>query len=179
MADISVEQKSGGQKTWIFAILAVVLIIALMLWLASQSAEVGRIAAVEGDTVGATAPGGTDDPASTAETADLAAVSQAPDQYLDRTIGLQNVAVAAALGPRAFWADIPGQNPFLVVMGANVTDVQMPVSGQRLNLEGTVQEVTEEQLDAWVSSETLASGSRDEASFATHYLNATRARVAQ
>jgi hypothetical protein len=175
MADISVEQKSGGQKTWIFALAAVVLILALMLWLAQQSREAGRVAAVEGDRVTSTAPGEVE--TSTAETAELAAVAQNPDGFQGREIGLQNVPVAAALGPRAFWADIPGQNPFLVILGPNITEVQMPVSGQRLNLEGTVQPVTDERLNDWVTSETVSAGSRDEAAFATHFLMASRARV--
>ncbi len=168
MADISVEQTSGGQKTWIFAILAVVLIIALMLWLAQQSGEMARVAAVEGDTVGATAPGGEAAPAG--DVVMLEALAQDPESHLRRTVVVQNVPVAAALGPRAFWGDIPGQNPFLVILGQNIVDVQMPVSGQRLNIQGTVQPVTDQVLDDWVTSETISAGSRDEASFATHYL---------
>ncbi len=177
MADISVEQKSGGQKTWIFAILAVVLIIALMLWLAQQSRNLGPLTAVEGDTVGAEPGDGTT--TTTAETADLAAVGQNPAGFTERDLGLQNVEVAAALGPRAFWADIPGQNPFLVVLGPNVTQVQMPVSGQRLNVEGWVLPVTEQQINDWVTGGTVAEGSRDEAAFAEYYLLAGSARVVQ
>jgi hypothetical protein len=169
MADISVEQKSGGQKTWIFALLAVVLIIALMLWLAQQSSEMARVAAVQGDTVGATAPGG-EAAGPTGDVVTLEALAQDPESHLRRTVVVQNVPVAAALGPRAFWGDIPGQNPFLVILGQNIVDVQMPVSGQRLNLEGTVQPVTDQVLDDWVTSQTISAGARDEASFATHYL---------
>jgi hypothetical protein len=176
MADISVEQKPGGQKTWIFAILAVVLIIALMLWLAQQSREMTRIAAVEGDTVGAAAPGG-EAAAPAGDVVPLETLAQDPEGHLRRTVVVQNVPVAAALGPRAFWADIPGQNPFLVILGQNIVEVQMPVTGQRLNLQGTVQPVTDQVLDDWVTSETISAGSRDEASFATHYLLAGSATV--
>lgn len=172
MADISVEQQTGGQKTWIWALVAVLATVALMWWLARQSEEVGRVTAVQGDTAAVAGQ------ASTAETADLAAVSQAPDTYLGRNIALSGVPVAAALGPRAFWADIPGQNPFLVILGPSVAGVDMPVAGHRLDLEGTVQPVTEEQLNDWITAGTVSEGSRDEASFATHYLLASSARTA-
>jgi HAMP domain-containing protein len=177
MADISVEQKSGGQKTWIFAILAVVLILALMLWLAQQTRNLGPITAVEGDQPTATTgPGATE---FTGEQVELSAVAQNPEGFTDRTVAMQNVPVAAALGPRAFWADIPGQNPFLMILGPNVAEVQMPVPGQELNVEGTLQPVTEQQINDWVTAGTVAEGSRDEAAFAEWYLLVSTARVAQ
>lgn len=176
MADISVEQKSSAQKTWIWALLAVILIIALMFWLNRQSQELGRTAAIQGDTVGAMAPGTA---AATGEAADLEAVAQDPDSYQGRALSLQGVPIAAALGPRSFWADIPGQNPFLVILGPNVAEVQMPVAGQRLNLSGTVQPVTEQQINDWITAGTVAQGSREEAAFATHYLLASSATTAR
>jgi bacteriorhodopsin len=61
MADISVTPKQGGSRTWIWALIAVALVIALMVWLSQQETSsptpvvVEDTAAVEGlaaDTLG-------------------------------------------------------------------------------------------------------------------------------
>jgi hypothetical protein len=180
MADISVEQRSGGQKTWIWALVAIVAVIGLMAWLARESAEIGRTAAiVEADAAAAAAADDEEEAAAGTQTAELAELANNPDAYAGQTVRVLSVPVAAPLGPRAFWADIPGQNPFLVVLGTNVTGVQMPVSGQQYNLTGTVQPVTEQNIQDWATGGTISEGSRDEASFATHYLLAGTARVTQ
>jgi hypothetical protein len=175
MADISVEQDSGRKTTWIWAAVAILAVVGLMAWLASQSENLERAAIVEGDAPAASA----DERRLTADRVELAELSNNPDAYAGQTVAVENAQVAAALGPRAFWAEIPGQNPFLVILGTNVQDVQMPVAGQRLDLQGTVQPVTEQQLDEWVTAETVAAGSRDEAAFATHFLLANTGWVRQ
>jgi hypothetical protein len=50
MADISVTPKHGGSRTWIWALIAVALVIALMLWLAGQEGTSSPPAVVEEDT---------------------------------------------------------------------------------------------------------------------------------
>ena len=50
MADISVTPKQGGSRTWIWALIAVALVIALMVWLARQEGTTSPPPVVEEDT---------------------------------------------------------------------------------------------------------------------------------
>jgi hypothetical protein len=172
MADISVARKSGGQYTWVWMIVALVTVVGLMWWLAVQSEETRRAAVVDESPrarVAATPTG----PAG--EAAELAAIAAAPDTYQDRRVQLTDVSVAATLGSRAFWADVPGANPFLVVLSPDMAQPLAPAAGQTLDLQGTVAAVDEALLDQWVQSGAIQPGAREEAAFATHYLLADQA----
>lgn len=173
MADIDVEQHEGGQKTWIWMAIAIVSVLALMFWLASQDADTGPVVMEED---GATADTVVDEDASGTETVELAALGATPDQYMGRTLRIENAQVAATLGPRAFWANISGQNPFLVVANEDAGNTGSIASGNELELRGTVAEVTEEIVDQWIADGAVNEGARDEATFATHYLAADRIR---
>jgi hypothetical protein len=50
MADIEVTPKQGGSRTWIWALIAVALVIALMIWLAQQEGTSSPTPVVEEDT---------------------------------------------------------------------------------------------------------------------------------
>ena len=175
MADISVEQNSsaGQQNTWIWATVAVLAVVGLMAWLATRPVQTTPVAdegtGTEATTAAAFGSG---------ETVELSVLGGAPDTYLNRQVTVQGASVAAALGPRAFWADIPGANPFLVVLGEGAEGVGAPAPGQSYDLSGTVQAVDEATINQWVTAGTINQGARDEASFATHYLQATQARPA-
>jgi hypothetical protein len=169
MADTDVEQTQGGQKTWMWATGAVVSVLALMIWLAAQDTGTGPVVMEDAnaDTAAAEAEPGV-------ETVELEAVSGNPAEYVGRTVAVQQAEVAATLGPRAFWANIPGQNPFLVVVAENAGDAGVIASGNELNVRGTVAEVTEEVVDQWIAEGAVNEGARDEATFATHYLSVDR-----
>lgn len=171
MADIDVEQQKSGQSTWIWAAAAIAAVIALMLWLASQEVDSGPVVMEDeaADTTAAEQEAGV-------TTVELAAISAAPAEYMDSTVRVQQASVAATLGARAFWADIPGQNPFLVVVGADAGDSGAIATGNELELRGTVGEVTEEIVDQWIADGAVNEGARDEATFATHYFAADRIR---
>ena len=49
-------------------------------------------------------------------------------------VGVDEVAIAAVLGDRGFWADIPGQNPFLVIVGPTVTDASWVAAGDTVGV---------------------------------------------
>lgn len=179
MADISVARKSGGQYTWVWMIVALVTVIGLMWWLAVQS-EATRQAAVVDETAREQREAASNAPAGPAgEAAELPAIAATPETYLDRRVQLNNVAVAATLGSGAFWADVPGANPFLVVLSPDMAQRPTPASGQTLNLQGTVAAVDDALLDQWVQSGTIQPGAREEAAFATHYLLADQATTQQ
>jgi hypothetical protein len=164
MAEISVEQKKGGNHTWIWATLAVVAVVGLMVWLASQDVATAPVA-VEEDTAaeGATVAGN-------AEAAELPAIAADPAGFSGRPLSVTAVPVAATLGTRAFWADIPGANPFLVVVTPEAATPGLIEAGQTVNLQGSVAAVTPELVDQWVQEGAVQPASREEATFATHYL---------
>lgn len=176
MADIDVVRKPGGvggQSTWLWMLLAVLAVAALMVWLSIQS-ERATTGAVVQDTAGAparAAAGGA--AAGGGEAVELSAIGSTPDTYVGQQVEVAQVPVASVLGPRAFWGDIPGANPFLVVLGPVIQDAPQLESGQTMRVSGTVAPVTEELVDQWVNEGVVNEGARDEAAFATHYLQAS------
>lgn len=168
MADINVEEKQGGNSRVILAIGAVIAIVALMAWLFSTQSTTTQV--VTDGTVGTDAEV---EEVSTAELAELSAVGANPDAFSGRPIRVAGVDVAAVLGERGFWADVPGANPFLVILAAESGDAGWLDGDAAIDMEGTVEAVTDEVLDAWVADGTVREQARDEAAFATHYFNAT------
>jgi hypothetical protein len=179
MADIDVVRKqdgaastgglAGGGMTWLWAAIAILSVAGLMAWLAIQSNRITTAAVVQEGAPAGTTPGAAG-AAGDAETAELAAVAGAPDTFVGRRLRVENVGVAATLGPSAFWGDIPGANPFLVLFSPNVTIQPQLEGGQRYTVQGIINEVTEADVDQWVQSGAIRPGARDEAAFATHYL---------
>lgn len=163
MADISVQQKKANNLTWIWAVVAVAAILGLMLWLATQQPPT-PVVTEAGSGAGTAAE------AESAEAVELANLGAAPDQYLGRSVEVTAVPVAAVLGDRAFWADIPGANPFLVVLGPEVQDVSWVSEGASATLRGEVEPVIESGVAEWAGNGTIRPGASDEVSFATHYL---------
>jgi hypothetical protein len=168
MADIDVVQKPAGNLTWVWALVAILAVGGLLVWLAVQSERVTTAAVVQEDAPGrgaAAAPAAGD-----AEPAELGEVAAAPDPFIGRRLRFEEVEVAASLGPSAFWGNVPGANPFLVVFSPNVTEQPQLESGQTFTIQGVINEVNEAALDEWVQSGAIRPGARDEAGFATHYL---------
>src|SRR5690606_9100074 len=114
MADISVTPKPRGQFAWIWALLAIAATLGLMFWLGGQSEQIDAARAAAADSAAATDAAA--DAVEAGEAVDLATVAGAPDTYIGRTLSISGVTVAASLGPRGFWADVPGANPFLVIV---------------------------------------------------------------
>jgi hypothetical protein len=174
MADISVEKRAtGGQSTWLWMLLAVAAVLGLMAWLATRPDTTTQIVA---EQTGA-APAGADFGVG-ADAVELSTLGANPDAYVNQEIVVRGADVAAVLGPRAYWADVPGANPFLVVLGQSVENIDAPIAGQSYDLQGRVQPVTEQMVNDWVTAGVIAPGSRDEATFATHYLLANQAQNA-
>jgi hypothetical protein len=168
MADISVERKKGGEFTWIWAGAAILAVVGLMAWLfTTQPTTTQVVTGPAGDTAA--------EAESTAQVVNLAEVGANPDAFAGREVRVENATVAAVLGNRGYWADVPGANPFLVIIDPTAGDAGWIAGGASRTLEGTVHPVTDEELETWVLSQAIRPEARDEASFATHYLRATRA----
>ncbi len=168
MADISVQKKSGTDLSKVWAAAAIVAIVALMAWLLSmQPAADTAVAPVEDEEVAEAA-------APTGEAVELSALGTAPDQYVGQTVQT-TVTVAAPLGDRGFWAEVPGGNPFLVVVDQAAGDAGWISSGSSASVVGTVEAVDEAALDSWITNMMIQPEARDQAAFATHFLSVTSA----
>lgn len=176
MADIGVTQKSAAKPAWIWILLAVLTVGALMWWLSVQTSDYAAQVVLDDPDAAAVEDDLSAGPAG--EAVELPAVAAAPDGFAGRTVALENVKVAALLGPRAFWADVPGANPFLVVLDGDMQRVPELAAGQLLSLTGMVEPVDEALLERWINSGAMPEGRREEAAFATHYVRAQRARAA-
>lgn len=169
MADISVEQKKSGTFSRIWAAVAILAVLGLMLWLFTNQQTTTQVVQTR-DTV--EDPAAVEGPGS-AEVVQLSALGANPDGFVGREVRVTNVEVASVLGNRAFWADVPGANPFLVVLAPEAGDASWVANEATSTLQGTVEPVTDTELDAWVQSQAIRPEARDEAGFATHYLRAT------
>jgi hypothetical protein len=170
MADIDVVEKPTGTQTWVWALVAVLAVAGLFTWLAIESDRTTTAAIVQEEAPPAE-PGVA---AADAEPAELATVAGAPEPFIGRQLYIENVEVAATLGPSAFWGDVPGANPFLVLFSPNVTDPPQLDAGQSYNVQGVINAVNDSLLNVWVESGAIRPTARDEAGFATHYLLAER-----
>jgi hypothetical protein len=172
MADINVAYeapKAGGRNSWILALVAILAIGGLMWYLAAESAKVQHTVALEQE---ADAEALAADAGLSGEAAELAAIAAAPENFAGRELHVADLAVAATLGDGAFWADVPGANPFLVVVAPGVAPPAALGGGHQQSVTGAVEPVSDAVLDEWVAAGTLRDGARDEAAFATHYLRA-------
>jgi hypothetical protein len=173
MADIDVVRKepageSSRSLTWLWAVIAILAVGGLMAWLAVQSDRITTAAVVQEDDDRRAAPAAAQP--GDAEPAELGAVAAAPEPFVGRRVSVDNVEVAANLGPSAFWGDVPGANPFLVMFSPNLTERPELAAGQTYSLQGVINVVTDSAINAWVETGAIRAGARDEASFATHYL---------
>jgi hypothetical protein len=176
MADIEVQKKEkkerggiGAMDSRIWAVIAVLAVGGLMAWLYYQTDRLDRTTTVaEGPTAAEEAD------ATAYEPAEIGAIATDAEPFVGRRIALSDVAVAALVGERAFWADAPGMNPFLVAFGP---DISVPVrleQGARYDLRGLIAAVDEAKIDEWVASGVIEEGRRPEVEFASHYLLAER-----
>jgi hypothetical protein len=179
MADIDVVEKQSrgrgagsGIPTLVWAAIAILAVGALLTWLAvasnrtapavvreDEAADTRRVAAAPEEGV---------------EPAVFAEVAAAPDPFIGRRLQIEGVEVAATLGPNAFWGDVPGANPFLVLVAPEVAAVPQLDAGTRFDIQGVVNLVTDSLVNVWAESGAIRPGARDEAAFATHYLLAER-----
>lgn len=172
MADISVQEKRGTDLSKVWAAAAIIAILALMGWLFST--ESTTTTAVPGTEVDSAEVAAADAPVG-AEAVELETLGSAPDQYVGQTIQT-TVPVAVVLGQRGFWAEVPGGgNPFLVVVGPDVEDVGWIAPGGSASVVGSVQPVTDAEVDSWVTTQIIQEEARPQAAFATHYLSVSSA----
>jgi hypothetical protein len=137
-------------------------------WLLStQDANVATVAGAGADTAAEAEP--------EIASVELATVGANPAEFEGQQIAVSEVPVASVLGSRGFWADVPGANPVLVILGAAVPDASWLAVGASPSVVATVEPVTEEVLDSWIQGQVLVPDARNQAAFATHYLQVSQA----
>lgn len=168
MADSRAQGGSAGTTT-ILMIAALVLIAGLFFWL-SIKAEPTQISVVE-DADSAqdarVAEGGAAD-------VSLAEFATGPRGFEGIDIRLRDVAVAARLGERGFWIQLPNNQPYLIHIGEELAASGAAVAGgDTVSVTGTVHAMSDSTLQAWRASGALSDDLQvEEARFATSYLNA-------
>ena len=174
MADINVERRrSGGGLTWVLALAAVVVVGGFLYWLGASS-EPTSVAVVEGEAADSADAG----PAATAVA--LGTFANAPDSYDGQTIRLESVDVASRLGNEAFWIQLPNQVPYLIKLdSAALSQAAAIQAGGKVTVTGPVRMMNDSVLGAWEQRGVLQGTQRDEASFATSFLEAVRVQPAR
>lgn len=167
MADSKAQHSSAGNTT-ILMIAALALIAGLFWWL-SITAEPTRISVVEEDTTGAPVDDG-----SGAADVTLAEFGAGPQGFQSLNIRLRDVPVAARLGDRGFWIQLPNNQPYLIHLGEELSSGGASVaSGDRVTVSGVVRLMSDSVLTAWRSSGVLSDDlEMEEARFAQSYLDA-------
>jgi hypothetical protein len=175
MADIEVREKDSAKKvkgagldSRIWMVVAFLAVGGLMAWLYYQTDRIDRTTTV------VEAPVEEDTRAGEYEPGEITAVAVDAVPFEGSRLSFSNVAVAAMVGERAFWAEAPGVNPFLVAYGPDLTAPARVQQGDRFDIRGLIATVDDELLDEWVASGVISEGRRAEAEFATHYLLAER-----
>lgn len=98
--------------------------------------------------------------------------------YVGRIVSMEDVEVASTLGTQGVWLDMPNGNPFLVSFSDSLRTAGVTLtSGQLATVTGTIVAMNDSIATAWVDAGTINQGDRLAAEFATHFLNATRARA--
>lgn len=130
---------AGGRYTWIWMIIAFLMIGGLMAWLA-MSGEQSTVIVVEEEDLGA-----------------AGAVAITTDDLVENASGLRGQVVSLAgiqvvslVGPQAFWIQLPNQNPYLIKLGPELVASGVAVrSGEVVSVSGRIVAMTDSVLAAW------------------------------
>ncbi len=172
MADIKVERTDGrGGTTWILAALSVIAVVAFLWWLSVKAQPTEVQVAEAADSTGTQAP-------IDATEVSLNQLASDVDGYRGQTIRVPDMEVASLVGQHAFWVQLPNSVPFLVKLDSTAMPSRAQLqTGSRLTVTGTVLPMSDSVLNAWVSQGTITDSQKNEASFATTFMEGRRAQV--
>ncbi|MEN8375263.1 MAG: hypothetical protein ABFS34_07425 [Gemmatimonadota bacterium] len=167
MAETNAPQ-STARKTTLLMIAALVAIGGLFWWL-SVTAEPTQISILE-DT--ASVPGANiDGGAANVTVADFAT---GPEGFQSLNIRLSNVTIASTLGGRAFWIQLPNNQPYMIrISDALAAGGASFANGDIVTVSGIVELMSDSVLTDWRSSGALVDDLQvEEARFALSFLDA-------
>lgn len=139
---------TGGRYTWIWMIVAVLMVGGFMTWLA-MTAQESEVVVVEDEV---------EDPST------MGTIAVTPDDLMANASGLtgQNVSlagvqVASVVGQQAFWILLPNQNPYLIKLGPELVGAGFAVrSGESVSVVGRIVTMTDSVLAAWQQEGAIA-----------------------
>jgi hypothetical protein len=146
-----------------------------LLWLRGQSQAELALRIVE-DTVSVADPIDTSPDGATIVTpADLQAGAGA---YQGQLVRIARIAVASNLGRQGFWLDLPS-GPLLVSLSASmIADETAVTAGSAVTVTGTVIAMSDSVSASWFQAGRIGEGDQLAASFASHFIEATRIETA-
>jgi len=165
------EKEGSGIPSWVVAVVAILGVVGFLWWISSAAQPRDLVAITEDDDTTAAASSGM-----TGEVVGLDQIVSNASGLVGRDIIIEDVSVAAAMGQRAFWIDLPNQQPFLISMGGEVVPVQ---SGDVVDVAGRMHVMSDSVIAAWTSSGAITQGQEAEAQFAQTFLEAATVRAAQ
>lgn len=129
----------------------------------SEASEAAVMAASEGDPGSAAA---------------LGDVASAPESFAGRRVQLSGLPIVSRVGEASFWVDTPSGSYFLVRMLPAVLETAPEIAnGALATVSGTVHMMSDSVLAAWESNAVIDAGQRDEASFATAFIEVDQITV--
>lgn len=167
MADIEVDREPANRYTWAWGALALLLVAALIWWLAANT-QTTDVQIAEGD-------GEAEEELLDATPVTIEEIAEeGPSLYGTRII-VPTATVTSRTGSEAFWVGGPeGQDLFLLVRmdSTSVAGGFTVESGDILGITGRFGQMSDSVADAWLEEGTISPAQRDEALFADRYLDA-------
>jgi hypothetical protein len=171
MAEKSLARGAGGQLTWLWMLLALVMIGGFLAWL-SVTAEPTSVAVAERSS--------SDDSGGPTLRVSLAQLSNNPLAFQGQHVEVAEVAVASRVGDRLFWTQFPNNTPFLTKLNDALVGQGVTVrSGEVLTVTGRILPMSDSIMNAWKADGTLQTPDQQmEAEFATSFLEVDAVHVA-
>ncbi len=158
----------GGSLTWVWMILALVVVGGFLAWLGTTS-EPTSVPVVEADSAAAGEGGGV---AFTEVPKDSLRTNKA--RYLGQTIRVAAVQITGSLGPNIYWGELGSQSsqvPILVRLDSTAAAATQVQPGASYTMTGTMEAMSDSVSGAWAEQgEFTGEGERVQADFADYYL---------
>jgi hypothetical protein len=147
-----------------------------LFWLRGQSEAELALRIVEDTVTVDDAPIDTSpDGATIVTAADLQAGAGA---YQGQLVRIASIPVASNLGQQGFWLDLPS-GPLLVSLSASmIADETAVTAGSTVTVTGTVMAMSDSVSTSWLQAGRIGEGDQLAASFASHFIEATRIETA-
>lgn len=173
MTEKQIQQRSPvGRFNGLLMLLAILTIGGFLVWVTINS-ETSQVEVVEGADA---------DESELGEALEVVAAetfAAGPDTYVDREIRVNDLEVAAAMGARAYWAELPPDGAlYLIKLDPPASEVVTATNGDRLSVTGRVLAMGDSVLDAWTEQGVIETeGQRQQAEFAITFIEASEATV--
>ena len=162
-------QAGAGRFTWLWMIVAILMVAGLMVWL-SVASKPTAVAVAEDPAAEGAVEGGV-------ATITLDDLAQDASRFQGREVRLEGVRVASRMGSQSFWVELPNNMPYLIRLRPELIAGGFAIqSGDVLTVTGTIHAMSDSVLAAWEQEGAIANeGQKAEAEFAVTFLEAREA----